>query len=105
MGRKVEIQVCMGSSCFARGNNALLDTIEELIQSHGWQDKIRLSGLHCQNLCSEGPNVKIDEVLYQGLDSGALLDLLEKKLLSGSDGDAPPARYASVRHSASRKER
>lgn len=94
MGATVEIQLCMGSSCFARGNNALLETLEDLIKSNGWKDSIRLSGLHCQNLCSEGPNIKIDGQLHQGLDPGALLDILEKKLGVGTEG---AARYSSVR--------
>lgn len=96
MGETVEIQLCMGSSCFARGNSAFLETLEDLIKANGWENSIRLSGLHCQNLCSEGPNIKIDGQLHQGLDMGALLDILEGKLGTGADGTGP-ARYASVR--------
>lgn len=77
---KTEIALCMGSSCFARGNSTLLAVLEDLIKKNGWQDKVALSGLRCENHCSDGPNIKIDGQLYHGLDTGAVLDLLGGKL-------------------------
>lgn len=76
---KLEISLCMGSSCFARGNNVLLEMLENLIESRGWQDRVTLSGARCEDKCSQGPNIRINGQLYQGLDEGALMDLLEKK--------------------------
>lgn len=76
----IHIALCMGSSCFARGNNAVLDALERAIADNGWRDRVRLSGLRCENRCAEGPNVTIDGALHQGLDTGALLDILGKKL-------------------------
>lgn len=80
MGEKLTIALCMGSSCFARGNQAVLETLEDLIRDNGWADRIHLSGLRCENRCSEGPNIKIDGQLYQALDMGALMDLIAQKL-------------------------
>lgn len=80
MSDKVHIALCMGSSCFARGNNQVLATVEAVIKGNGWQDRVSLSGMRCGNLCSSGPNIQIDGELYQGLDSGALIDLLAQKL-------------------------
>ena len=79
-GHKIEIALCMGSSCFARGNKSLLDSIEMLTRENGWEDRIALSGMRCQDMCSGGPNVRIDGQLYQGLDAGSLLDLLADRL-------------------------
>ncbi len=89
----IRIALCMGSSCFARGNNRVLDVLERVIEENGWKDKVHLSGLRCQNHCAYGPNLTIDGDLYQGLDSGALLDLLAHKL----GVDTVSATVSSVR--------
>ena len=36
----ITIKVCMGSSCFARGNAANLDFIENFVKEHGLDAKI-----------------------------------------------------------------
>lgn len=80
MSEKVEIALCMGSSCFTRGNNRLLKALEDSIRENAWEDRVVLSGLRCENRCGQGPNVFIDGKLHQGLDAGTLFDLLFEKL-------------------------
>ena len=41
---KLNITVCMGSSCFARGNQQNLAFIESFIQEHGLEAEINLAG-------------------------------------------------------------
>lgn len=91
--KTVEIALCMGSSCFARGNNTLLAVLEEIIKANGWERRVLLSGLRCEDCCSGGPNIKIDGFLHQGLDAGSVLDLLGQKL----GVDIPAARALSVK--------
>lgn len=93
MDKEVNVAICMGSSCFARGNNKLLQVLEDAVRENGWQDRIALSGMRCQNLCSQGPVVSVDGVVHKGLDAEAVIDLLVVKLA------VKPAvsRYASVR--------
>ena len=80
MGKVVDISLCMGSSCFARGNNRLLEILEDAIEKNAWQEKVLLSGARCNNCCGEGPNLTIDGTTYHGMDEGALMDLLAEKL-------------------------
>ena len=56
----VKISICMGSSCFARGNSLNLAAIEEHIAQEGLQAEIELSGCRCENHCAQGPNVRVD---------------------------------------------
>lgn len=72
------IKICMGSSCFARGNSKNLQTIQNLIEKNGLDAEIELSGLRCCDNCSKGPNITIDGTEYNNIDSGSLLDILEK---------------------------
>lgn len=72
------IKICMGSSCFARGNNKNLDAILKFLKDRNLDAKLELEGLRCCNRCSDGPIVTIDGVEYKNVDTGTLLDILEK---------------------------
>lgn len=74
----MEIVICMGSSCFTRGNEENLRVIEEFMEEHDRDDRIQLSGKCCLAKCAEGPNVIIDGHCYNHVDKGMLIDLLNE---------------------------
>ena len=51
---KLNITVCMGSSCFARGNQENLAFLEDYIKEHGIDANIELEGSRCENKCASG---------------------------------------------------
>lgn len=73
------IKVCMGSSCFARGNAKNLQLIQNFLKQKDIEAEVELTGLRCCNQCSIGPNITIDGTEYHNIDSGSLLDILEKQ--------------------------
>lgn len=77
---KINITVCMGSSCFARGNQQNLAFIEAFVKSHGLDAQIDLSGARCENKCSHGPNVIINGVEYNSVNEEKLEEILTKLL-------------------------
>lgn len=88
---RYEITVCMGSSCFARGNARNLETIEQYLRDHP-EGRVKLKGCHCMNECADGPNICIahwdeqhvdrpdgaHETQHRVPDSGTLMDLLRE---------------------------
>ncbi|NLN91865.1 MAG: (2Fe-2S) ferredoxin domain-containing protein [Candidatus Hydrogenedens sp.] len=78
MSTEKSIVICMGSSCFARGNKKNLALIEDFLETRNLSASIRLEGSHCASQCQSGPNIRIDGTLYQYVDTGMLLDILEK---------------------------
>ena len=68
--------ICMGSSCFARGNGDNLEQIERFLTAQGESAAISLAGCRCRGECGHGPNLEINGVLYQHVDAGTLDDLL-----------------------------
>lgn len=74
---KNSIVICMGSSCFARGNREHLEKIENFIEARDLSVKVRIAGCRCRNECGKGPNLEINGQLHHEVDSGTLLDLLE----------------------------
>ena len=75
---KNQIQICMGSSCFARGNESHLEIIERYLQRHGKTAEIDLRGSRCGGKCSEGPNLILNGVSYSHMEPEKLLELLKE---------------------------
>lgn len=75
---KLNISVCMGSSCFARGNASNLEFIENYIKANGLEAEIDLSGSRCEGKCVSGPNMTINGVEYTEVDEDKLKEILDK---------------------------
>ena len=56
-----QIKICLGSSCYSRGNNVHLEVIKKYIAENHLEDEISFSGHLCEELCSRGPILRIDE--------------------------------------------
>jgi NADH:ubiquinone oxidoreductase subunit E len=74
----VEIVVCLGSSCFARGNSGNLAIINTYIEDHGLNASTRVTGKLCQDECMQGPNLSIGGQVYHGVTAARLHELLEQ---------------------------
>ncbi len=72
------IKVCMGSSCFARGNAKNLQLIQKYLIEKNLDAEVELTGLRCCDKCAKGPNLTINEEEYNNIDQGTLLDILDK---------------------------
>jgi NADH:ubiquinone oxidoreductase subunit E len=70
------ITICMGSSCFSRGNNRNIEVIQEYLASQTLPPGVELSGHLCQGHCSSGPNVQINTKLYHEVDPIVIIGLL-----------------------------
>lgn len=82
---KPTITFCMGSSCFARGNEANLAFCEEFLAERGLRDEVDLdlAGSLCTGNCAEGPIVIVDGRTYTRVDRGVMSDLLNKLFPKG----------------------
>jgi NADH:ubiquinone oxidoreductase subunit E len=67
-----KIKVCMGSSCFARGNFENLSFLENYIREKNLSANIELIGALCCEKCATGPNMYIDDVLYNEVNQEKL---------------------------------
>lgn len=78
---KHNIKVCMGSSCFARGNFQNLTFLENYIKENNLEAEIELVGAHCQERCEFGPNIYIDDKSYSEVDTDKLKQILDEIMI------------------------
>jgi len=83
---KILVELCMGSSCFARGNAKTLTMLETYIAEKNLSDRVELIGHLCLGACSIGPNVKIGDVTHSGISSECVIDLLSDALDAQAGG-------------------
>ncbi|HCY00416.1 MAG TPA: NADH:ubiquinone oxidoreductase [Bacteroidales bacterium] len=76
MSERVEFEVCLGSSCFSRGNKNILKTIEDFIKENNLSEKVNLNGSHCLGNCVKGPNIKVNGKLHSGIDRFKITGIL-----------------------------
>jgi len=67
MSDKLQVKVCVGSSCHVRGGTGTLKALEALIQNSGKSDYVDLSADLCLDNCMEAPNVVVDGKVYGGV--------------------------------------
>lgn len=59
----VTVQVCVGSSCFLRGAPDVIKAFEAAIEKHAPR-QVELKGTFCQELCTKGVTVRINEKVF-----------------------------------------
>lgn len=80
MNKIKEITICLGSSCFARGNRKTLNVIQNYIKEQKLEGKVKFRGNHCFGNCSMGPVLKIGDHVYEQVSDQNVQDILEKEL-------------------------
>lgn len=90
----LSVIICMGSSCFSRGNNRNIEVIQSLAENPRPGVTLETRGHLCEGLCKDGPNLLIDGQLYQQADpvtvAGALNYHVARAAARGRT-DAPSA--------------
>lgn len=72
----VQVTICMGSSCFSRGNSRNLEAVRAWLAEKGLEANVTLKGCRCGGKCGEGPNIWINEVCTSGVTPDRLPELL-----------------------------
>lgn len=76
---KRTIRICLGSSCFSRGNKANLEAVKEYLAEKGISADVSFSGILCEDMCDRGPIISIDDKIYEGVNLSRLLKILQEE--------------------------
>ena len=83
---KVEVKVCLGTTCFVMGGSNLQELNDIIPQKYG--DKVELSAANCLGLCSinweysKAPYVKVNEEVVSEATVEKVLEEVERQLAS-----------------------
>lgn len=75
---RTPIRLCMGSSCYSRGNDQILATIKEYIEEHQLSEVTDFRGHLCQQRCSQGPNLTINDTDFNNVSESTVLLILKE---------------------------
>jgi hypothetical protein len=64
MSQRIEMQICLGSSCFSRGNKEVVQFIKDFLKKNHLDDRVIFKGARCMGLCNNGPNLTINGKIY-----------------------------------------
>ncbi|MGO8676297.1 MAG: (2Fe-2S) ferredoxin domain-containing protein [Limisphaerales bacterium] len=74
------ITICMGSSCFSRGNNRNIEVIQDYLATKALSPGVELTGHLCQGHCKSGPNVTFNDKMYHEVDPIVIIALFNHYL-------------------------
>ena len=80
MPNQIDIDICLGSSCFARGNKQLVQDIKAFVEQKQLAHKVNFRGKHCFGFCDKGPNLKINDVVIDHADRDMVFEMLKNLL-------------------------
>jgi NADH:ubiquinone oxidoreductase subunit E len=75
--KKKEVVICLGSSCFARGNKQLVKIVNDYLRDRNLLNDVRFHGERCFGQCSVGPSLKLEGKLIERLDEESVVALLD----------------------------
>jgi NADH:ubiquinone oxidoreductase subunit E len=78
--KPIEVVICLGSSCFARGNAENLRDLKGYLEHYNVAANFRTRGRLCVKKCTSGPTIAINGVEYGHMRPGTAVALLERAL-------------------------
>ncbi len=62
------VQICVGSSCYLKGSEKLVELFQKTIQENKLDNEIILTGRFCSNKCNRlGVTITIDDDIFTGI--------------------------------------
>jgi NADH:ubiquinone oxidoreductase subunit E len=80
MNKRFEMKICLGSSCFSRGNKEVVIFIRDWLRKNHLEDRVVFKGARCLGHCSNGPNLIIDGRVIEGVGIAQVEKILEEEI-------------------------
>jgi NADH:ubiquinone oxidoreductase subunit E len=75
----MDITICMGSSCYSRGNAENLRFLEEYCAGKGKENTLHIVGSLCMEQCKKGPHITLNHTAYEGVTLPRLKALIAER--------------------------
>lgn len=77
---KLQIAVCVGTSCYLRGSQDLLRAVIRQIEDEGLQDQVDVKATFCFERCDRGPTARVGEQILERTDLQKVMAALKQEL-------------------------
>lgn len=75
-------QICVGSSCYIKGSDKIIELFQNAIAENNIEDDIALSGSFCTGLCNrEGVSITLNDEVFTGITPENFKEFFEEKIL------------------------
>ncbi len=75
------IRICLGSSCYTRGNAENLNLIKDFVESNAMVYHLDFRGQLCSEKCNRGPIIAINQKVFEEVTPLGLMKILSDNLL------------------------
>lgn len=79
---KNQIKICMGTTCYVRGGEGIMKTLEEHLKIKSGETtedkKFSIETVHCLGCCSIAPIIMVNKGAHGRLREETILDILKK---------------------------
>ncbi|MCL3779084.1 (2Fe-2S) ferredoxin domain-containing protein [Prolixibacteraceae bacterium JC049] len=79
---KIRIVICLGSSCFSRGNGKVLPIIKRYISENYLDERVDFRGELCSGNCKGDPHIRINGEFIYGVNESNIKSILDKYFLT-----------------------
>ena len=63
---RIQVDVCVGTSCFVRGSEKLLRQLAQFVEQEGLDQHVEVNATFCFEKCGNGPNVRVGSQVIEG---------------------------------------
>jgi NADH:ubiquinone oxidoreductase subunit E len=76
------VQVCVGSSCYLKGSQDIVELLEDYIKVHGLSEEVVLSGSFCVGKCNRvGVTVQVNDEIHVGITRDNFREFFRENIL------------------------
>ena len=76
------VQVCVGSSCYLKGSQDIVELLESAVLEHHIEDEVVLSGSFCVGKCNRvGVTVQVDDNVHVGITRENFREFFKENIL------------------------
>ena len=77
------VQICIGSSCYLKGSQEIVELFEKAVKEHNIEDEVVLSGSFCIGKCNRvGVTVQVNDDVHVGVTRENFREFFNKNILA-----------------------
>ena len=77
------VQVCVGSSCYLKGSQDIVELFEKAVEEHNIDDEVVLSGSFCIGKCNRvGVTVQVNDDIHVGITRENFREFFKENILN-----------------------